>query len=73
MLSSFGTFGRDAYLWVAKAKGFYDEAGITVDIQPGAGTGSNISAMAAGAAHFVRFPRFFGGWVIWRRLARVER
>jgi hypothetical protein len=21
----------------------------------------------------VRFPRFFGGWVIWRRLARVER
>lgn len=60
VLSSFGTFGRDAYLWVAKAKGFYDEAGITVDIQPGAGTGSNISAMAAGAAHFASFDAMGG-------------
>ncbi|MBB5138406.1 NitT/TauT family transport system substrate-binding protein [Thermocatellispora tengchongensis] len=51
-LTSFGNFGRDAYAWVAKDKGFFREAGLDVDIKPGSGTGDNISKIEAGAAMF---------------------
>ncbi|GAA3646078.1 ABC transporter substrate-binding protein [Nonomuraea antimicrobica] len=51
-LTSFGNFGRDAYAWVAKEKGFFREAGLDVDIKPGGGTGDNISKVEAGAAMF---------------------
>lgn len=34
--TAFGTFGRDAYPYVAKAKGYFDEAGVEVTIEPGA-------------------------------------
>lgn len=52
-LTSFGTFGRDAYAYVAKEKGFFDQAGINVDIKPGAGTGENLKSIASGKAQFV--------------------
>ncbi|SDM07414.1 ABC transporter substrate-binding protein [Nonomuraea jiangxiensis] len=51
-LTSFGNFGRDAYAWVAKDKGFFREVGLDVDIKPGSGTGDNISKIEAGAAMF---------------------
>lgn len=51
-LTSFGTFGRDAYAYVAKEKGFFDEVGINVDIKPGAGTGENLKQIASGQAQF---------------------
>ena len=46
-LTSFGTFGRDAYAYVAKEKGYFADAGFDVDIKPGAGTGDNIKQIVA--------------------------
>lgn len=51
-LTSFGNFGRDAYGWVAKDKGFFAEVGIEVDIKPGQGTGGNITQIVTGKADF---------------------
>lgn len=51
-LTSFGNFGRDAYAWVAKDKGFFEEAGFDVDIKPGQGTGGVIAAIVSGQAQF---------------------
>jgi NitT/TauT family transport system substrate-binding protein len=51
-LTGFGTFGREAYVYVAQEKGYFEEAGIEVDIKPGAGTGENLKQIASGQAHF---------------------
>jgi NitT/TauT family transport system substrate-binding protein len=51
-LTSFGNFGRDAYAWVAKDKGFFEDAGFDVDIKPGQGTGGVIPAVVSGQAQF---------------------
>lgn len=51
-LTSFGNFGRDAYAWVAKDKGYFEEAGFDVDIKPGQGTGGIIPAVVGGQAQF---------------------
>ncbi len=51
-LTSFGNFGRDAYAWVAKEKGFFKEAGFEVDIKPGQGTGDIIKLVTGGQADF---------------------
>jgi NitT/TauT family transport system substrate-binding protein len=51
-LTSFGTFGRDAYAYVAKEKGYFRDAGFDVDIKPGAGTGDNIKLVVGGQAQF---------------------
>lgn len=51
-LTSFGTFGRDAYAYVAKEKGYFKDAGFDVDIKPGAGTGDNIKLVLGGQAQF---------------------
>ncbi|MEV4813472.1 ABC transporter substrate-binding protein [Micromonospora avicenniae] len=51
-LTSFGNFGRDAYAWVAKEKGFFSEAGFDVDIKPGQGTGAVIQTIVGGQADF---------------------
>ncbi|MEV1333982.1 ABC transporter substrate-binding protein [Micromonospora costi] len=51
-LTSFGNFGRDAYAWVAKDKGFFKEAGFDVDIKPGQGTGAVIQTIVGGQADF---------------------
>lgn len=50
-LTSFGNFGRDAYAWVAKEKGFFEEAGFDVEIKPGQGT-NNVISLLADQAHF---------------------
>jgi NitT/TauT family transport system substrate-binding protein len=51
-LTSFGTFGRDSYAYVAKEKGYFRDAGFDVEIKPGAGTGENIKQIVAGNAQF---------------------
>jgi NitT/TauT family transport system substrate-binding protein len=51
-LTSFGTFGRDAYAYVAKEKGYFREAGFDVDIKPGGGTLDNVKAIVGGQAQF---------------------
>jgi NitT/TauT family transport system substrate-binding protein len=52
-VTSFGTFGREAYAYVAKTKGFFAEAGLDVSIKPGNGSGDNIKLLAGGQADMV--------------------
>ena len=51
-LTSFGTFGRDSYAYVAKEKGYFRDAGFDVEIKPGAGSGEGIKQIIAGTAQF---------------------
>ena len=51
-LTSFGTFGRDAYAYVAKEKGYFRDAGFDVEIKPGAGSLEGIKNVVAGQAQF---------------------
>ncbi|MGP4103024.1 ABC transporter substrate-binding protein [Nonomuraea sp. KM90] len=51
-LTAFGTFGREAYAYVALDKGYFREAGLDVTVQPGQGSGENLAAVAGGRAHF---------------------
>jgi NitT/TauT family transport system substrate-binding protein len=51
-VTAFGAVGRDAFVWVAKDKGFYKDAGIDINIQQGTvGTG-NLQALKAGQVQF---------------------
>lgn len=50
-LTSFGSFGRDAYPYVAQDLGFFDDASLDVQVQPGTGI-DNLKLLAAGDAHF---------------------
>lgn len=52
-LTSFGNFGRDSYVWVAKDKGFFKEVGIDVEIQAGKGSAANMDTLSSGRAQFV--------------------
>jgi NitT/TauT family transport system substrate-binding protein len=58
-LTSFGNFGRDAYVWVAHHKGFFTDRGIKVQIQPGTGT-DGVALVASGRADFAAVD-FSGG------------
>ncbi len=51
-LTSFGTFGRDAYAYVAQEKGFFAEAGLDVKITPGTGSVDVLKLVAGGRADF---------------------
>lgn len=51
-LTSFANFGRDSYALVAQEKGFFEEEGIEVTINPGAG-GENLTHLIGGQADFV--------------------
>lgn len=51
-LTSFSTFGRDAYAYVAQEKGFFADNGLDVTINPGAGSVDVIGLVAAGQADF---------------------
>jgi NitT/TauT family transport system substrate-binding protein len=50
--TSFGNFGRDAYVYVAIDKGYFREAGLDVKVVPGAGT-SNAQLLASGAVDYM--------------------
>ncbi|WP_236717980.1 ABC transporter substrate-binding protein [Actinoplanes sp. TFC3] len=51
-LTSFGTFGRDSYAYVAKEKGYFRDAGFDVEIKPGNGSLENVKAVVGGQAQF---------------------
>jgi NitT/TauT family transport system substrate-binding protein len=51
-LTSFGNFGRDSYVYVAKEKGYFKDAGFDVDVKPGSGTLDNLKAIVGGQAQF---------------------
>jgi NitT/TauT family transport system substrate-binding protein len=51
-VTAFGTFGREAYAWVAKDKGYFAEAGIEVTIVPGSAGETNLNILRAGRADF---------------------
>ena len=46
--TSFGQFGRDAYVYVAIEKGYFRDAGFEVRVTPGTGSVDNIKLVAAG-------------------------
>ncbi|MEV4316731.1 ABC transporter substrate-binding protein [Actinocrispum sp. NPDC049592] len=51
-LTSFNTFGRDAYAYVALDKGYFTDAGIDVTITPGTATVDVLKLVAGGRADF---------------------
>jgi len=51
-LTGFGTFGREAYVYVALEKGYFKEANIEVSIKPGGSTGDNLKVLRSGQADF---------------------
>jgi len=51
-LTSFSTFGRDAYVYVAQEKGYFDQAGLDVTITPGTGSVDVLKLVAGGRAQF---------------------
>jgi NitT/TauT family transport system substrate-binding protein len=51
-LTSFGTFGRDSYAYVALDKGYFKDAGFDVTVNPGKGSGENIKSIVSGQAQF---------------------
>lgn len=46
--TSFGNFGRDAYVYVAMDKGYFEQAGFDVKVVSGTGSVDNIKLVAAG-------------------------
>ncbi|GAA4688238.1 ABC transporter substrate-binding protein [Phytohabitans rumicis] len=44
--------GREAYVYVGKEKGFFQEAGFDVDVKPGNGTNQNLQLLQSGQADF---------------------
>lgn len=51
-LTSFSTFGRDAYAYVAQEKGFFADADLDVTINPGSGTVDVLKLVSGGRADF---------------------
>jgi NitT/TauT family transport system substrate-binding protein len=51
-LTSFSTFGRDAYAYVALEKGYFAQAGLEVTIKPGSGTVDVMKLLAGRRADF---------------------
>jgi NitT/TauT family transport system substrate-binding protein len=51
-LTAFGAAGRDAFVWVAQEKGYFEDAGLAVEIRLGAATAENLRTLAAGQADF---------------------
>ncbi|HLU44922.1 MAG TPA: ABC transporter substrate-binding protein, partial [Natronosporangium sp.] len=51
-LTSFGDLGRECYVHVARAKGFFAAQDLEVTVEPGAGTGPNLQALLSGQAQF---------------------
>jgi NitT/TauT family transport system substrate-binding protein len=51
-VTGFGSFGREAYAWVSDKKGFFRDANIQVDIQPGAAGEANTNLLEAGKVQF---------------------
>jgi NitT/TauT family transport system substrate-binding protein len=78
-MTGFGAVGRDAFVWVARDKGWFRDAGIEVDIQKGAGNTPNLTALKSNQAQFAAMD-FSGGEILagqgkfteWRAVAAVH-
>jgi NitT/TauT family transport system substrate-binding protein len=62
-LTAFGAVGRDAFIWVAKEKGYFKDANIDVNIQLGAAVGDNLKNLSAGKAQFASLD-LIGAWIL---------
>lgn len=51
-ITAFGTFGRDAFAWLALDKGWLEQAGFDVTIKPGAAIGENLKLLTSGQAQY---------------------
>lgn len=51
-LTGFALRGQESYMYVAVEKGFFREAGLSVDIKAGAGTGENLKLLLGGKVDF---------------------
>jgi NitT/TauT family transport system substrate-binding protein len=67
--TSFGNFGRDAYVYVAVERGYFREAGFDVSITPGPGSVDNIKFVAAGRLDYA--PVDIGALVVTRANERI--
>jgi NitT/TauT family transport system substrate-binding protein len=52
-MTAFGTFGREGYVYVASAKGYFRDAGIEVTVVPGSGQPTDVQAMIGGKHQFM--------------------
>lgn len=51
-LTGLGATGRESFAWVAKAKGYFKDAGINATVKPGSAGDSNVKLLDAGQAQF---------------------
>lgn len=51
-VTAYGFVGRDAFAWVAQDKGYFRQAHLSVTIQPGAATSTNLKLLSSGQAQF---------------------
>lgn len=51
-LTSFNTFGRDSYVYLAEERGYFEDAGFDVEIRPGTGSVDVMKLLAAGTADY---------------------
>ena len=78
-MTGVGAVGRDSFVWVAREKGWFKEAGIEVDIQKGAGNTPNLTALKSHQAQFAAMD-FSGAEILagqgkfteWRAIAAVH-
>jgi NitT/TauT family transport system substrate-binding protein len=77
--TGFGAVGRDSFVWVAKEKGFFKDAGIDITIQKGAGNVPNLTLLKSNAVQFAALD-FTGAEILagtgkftdWRAVAAVH-
>lgn len=78
-VTAFGAVGRDSFVWVAKEKGFFAEAGIEIDIQKGAGNVQNLTLLKSDKVQFAaldftgaEIQAGLGKFPDWRAVAAVH-
>src|SRR4051794_1028143 len=78
-VTAFGAVGRDSFVWVAKEKGYFKDAGIDVDIQKGTGNVQNLTLIKSGGAQFAaldftgaEIQAGLGKFTNWRAVAAIH-
>jgi NitT/TauT family transport system substrate-binding protein len=78
-VTAFGAVGRDSFVWVAKEKGFFKDAGFDVDIQLGAGNVQNLNLLKADKVQFAaldftgaEIQAGLGAFTDWRAVAAIH-
>jgi NitT/TauT family transport system substrate-binding protein len=78
-VTAFGAVGRDSFIWVAKEKGYFKDAGIDIDIQKGAGNVQNLTLLKGGQVQFAaldftgaEIQSGLGAFTDWRAIAAIH-